>query len=66
MIESQGRGSFISDDPESIIQSGNYNKVNWITGFTEDDGAIFDIPSKNSRYVLFSLKKNYLLTKTFY
>ncbi|CAL8082993.1 unnamed protein product [Orchesella dallaii] len=44
VTEPEGPNSFIVQTPEAILQSGNFNKVNWITGMTEDEGAFFDIP----------------------
>ncbi|ODM91453.1 Esterase P [Orchesella cincta] len=44
VIEPEGPDSFLVESPEAILRKGNFNKVNWITGITDDDGAFFDVP----------------------
>jgi len=31
---------FLTNTPQNLLESGNYNKLPWITGFSEDEGTI--------------------------
>jgi carboxylesterase type B len=54
-----GTGGILPDEPVNIISSGQYNKVPYLTGLTENDGLIFYLETVSIAGVVFD--RNYVM-----